>query len=109
MQGRYIEHQALKAVGGRERIAMVTAFRPKSPHVKDETILVGSRPISNLDELYTQFTQYRLEVVEERIRDILKKERRREIEDVPFDVAGMKQFLTDQRDYLDSMIQEIQA
>jgi hypothetical protein len=109
MQGRYIEHQALKAVGGRERIAMVTSFRPKSTLVKDETILVGSRPISNLDELYTEFTQYRLEVIEERIRDTLKRERRREMDDVPFDVAGMKQFLTEQRDYLDSMIQEIEA
>jgi hypothetical protein len=109
MQGRYIEHQALKAVGGRERITMVTSFRPKSCLVKDETVLVGSRPISNLDELYTQFTQYRLEVMEERIRDKLKRERRREIEDVPFDVAEIKQFLIDQRDYLDSMIHEIEA
>lgn len=28
MQGRYIEHQALKAFGGRERISMVTSFEP---------------------------------------------------------------------------------
>ncbi|KZL79494.1 hypothetical protein CI238_05854, partial [Colletotrichum incanum] len=32
MQGRYIEHQALKAFGDRKRISMVTSFRAKSPH-----------------------------------------------------------------------------
>lgn len=37
MQGRYLEHQALKALGGRERISIVTAFRPKSHLVRDET------------------------------------------------------------------------
>ncbi|KAL4868895.1 hypothetical protein BDV12DRAFT_185606 [Aspergillus spectabilis] len=51
LQGRYIDHQALKAHGGRERISMVTCFRPTSPLVKDETVLVGVRGISDLSEL----------------------------------------------------------
>ncbi|KAL4920413.1 hypothetical protein BDW62DRAFT_5281 [Aspergillus aurantiobrunneus] len=73
MQGRYIEHQALKALGGRERISMVTCFRQKSPLVKDETVLVGVRGISDLSELYIQYTEYRLEILEERIRHRLRK------------------------------------
>lgn len=108
MQGRYIEHQALKARGGRERISMVTPFRPKSPFVKDEIILTGVRPISNLDEVYTQYTQYRLENLEERIRDRLRTERKRELAKKPFQVAEVKDFLIDQKEYLESMIREIQ-
>ncbi|KAF7585261.1 hypothetical protein BBP40_011501 [Aspergillus hancockii] len=107
MQGRYIEHQALKALGGRERITMITSFRAKSPLVRDESVLTGVRPISNLSELYTQYSEYRMELLEERLRDRLKKERQRELAKRPFNVADMKAFLTEQRDFLDSMITEL--
>ncbi|RJE22975.1 hypothetical protein PHISCL_04702 [Aspergillus sclerotialis] len=99
MQGRYIEHQALKAFGGRERISMVTSFRPKSPHIRDEIVLTGVRPISNLSELYSQYIEYRLEVLEERLRARLKEERRRERLKRLFDIAHMKAFLGEQRNY----------
>ncbi|GAP93115.1 hypothetical protein SAMD00023353_10700060 [Rosellinia necatrix] len=108
MQGRYIEHQALKAIGGRERISMVTCFRPKSPLIKDETVLVGVRGISNIDELYTQYTEYRLELLEERLRAKMKEERNRQLAKRSYNVAAMKKFLSDQRAFLDSMITEIQ-
>ncbi|RAL08073.1 uncharacterized protein BO97DRAFT_228905 [Aspergillus homomorphus CBS 101889] len=108
LQGRYIEHQALKAMGGRERISMVTCFRPKSPLVKDETVLVGVRGISNISELYTQYTDYRLEILEERIRHQRKQEREREVAQRPFNVPDMKRFLTNQKLFIESMLQEIQ-
>ncbi|CEL02155.1 hypothetical protein ASPCAL03327 [Aspergillus calidoustus] len=108
MQGRYIEHQALKALGGRERISMVTCFRPKSPLVKDETVLVGVRGISDLSQLYTQYTEYRLEILEERIRHRLKQEREREIAKRPFDVPDVKRFLMEQKLFIESMLAEIQ-
>ncbi|CAI7652264.1 unnamed protein product [Penicillium manginii] len=108
MQGRYIEHQALKALGGRERISMVTCFRAKSPLIKDETVLVGVRGISNISELYTQYTQYRLEVLEERIRHQLKQEREREIAKRPFNIPEIKRFLTNQKLFIESMLTEIQ-
>ncbi|KAL1853684.1 hypothetical protein Plec18167_005108 [Paecilomyces lecythidis] len=107
LQGRYIEHQALKALGGRERISMVTCFRPKSPFVKDETVLVGVRPISDLSELYTQYTEYRLEVLEERIRARLKGERQRQIAQQPFNIPDVREFLQEQKEFLDSMLEEI--
>jgi hypothetical protein len=107
MQGRYIEHQALKALGGRERISMVTAFRPKSVSVKDEIILTGSRPISTLPELYSQYSQYRFEVLEERIRNELKKIRDRERSKRQFDTAAMRDFVTDQKQYLEAMLLEL--
>ena len=68
MQDRYIEHQALKALGGREGIGLVTCLRAKSPLVKHETVLLGVRGISNISALYTQCTEYQLEIMEERIR-----------------------------------------
>jgi len=107
MQGRYIYHQALKAFGGRERIAMVTAFRPKSPFVPDETILTGSRGISNLDELYPQYAEYRLEVLEERFRAKLREEKRRQVTRKRFKVADMRAFLAEQKEYIESMLENM--
>ncbi|EIT72342.1 hypothetical protein Ao3042_01397 [Aspergillus oryzae 3.042] len=91
--GRYIEHQALKALGGRERISM--------------TVLVGVRGISDLSELYTQYTEYRLELLEERLRLKQKEERRRVVAKRPFDIADIRQFLKEQKAFLESMLEEI--
>lgn len=107
MQGRYIEHQALKARGGAERIAMVASFRPKSAFVKDETILVGMRPISHLPELYMQYSKYRLEISEERIKEQLRKLRERKKAVLEFDTKGMKELLREQREHIDTMIGEM--
>ncbi|KAE8377134.1 hypothetical protein BDV26DRAFT_305073 [Aspergillus bertholletiae] len=107
LQGRYIEHQALKALGGRERISMVTCFRPKDPLVRDETVLVGVRGISDLSQLYTQYTEYRLELLEERLRLKQKEERRRVEAKRPFDIADIRQFLKEQKAFLESMLEEI--
>ncbi|KAL4922002.1 hypothetical protein BDW62DRAFT_217849 [Aspergillus aurantiobrunneus] len=107
MQGRYLEHQALKALGGRERISMVTPFRPRDPLVRDEIILVGVRGISNLDELYPQYFEYRLEVLEERMRLQRKAERARELARKPFDVDEKRKWLEEQREFIDSMLTEM--
>ncbi|KAE8381646.1 hypothetical protein BDV26DRAFT_289283 [Aspergillus bertholletiae] len=107
MQGRYIEHQALKAFGGRERISMITSFRAKSPHVRDESVLTGVRPISNVLELYTEWSEYRLKVLEERIRAQLENERQRQLGQRPFNILDMKTFLVQQREFLDATIAEL--
>ncbi|KAL4988823.1 hypothetical protein BDW68DRAFT_196410 [Aspergillus falconensis] len=107
MQGRYLRHQALKALGGRERISMVTPFRPKDPLVRDEIILVGVRGISNLEELFPQYFEYRLDVLEERVRAQRKQERNREMARKPFDVDGKRRWLEEQREFIDSMLREM--
>ncbi|RJE22070.1 hypothetical protein PHISCL_05576 [Aspergillus sclerotialis] len=107
MQGRYLEHKALKSIGGRERISMVTPFRPKSPLIRDESILTGSRAISNWSELYHGYTDYRLEVLEERLREKRKSERIREDTKRPFDCESMRRFLEDQIAYLETTYSEI--
>ncbi|WQF81155.1 hypothetical protein CDEST_06169 [Colletotrichum destructivum] len=108
MQGRYIEHQAMKAKGGRERISMVTSFRPKSPLLRDETVLTGARPISTRSSLYYQWSQYRLEVLEERLRDGSKRLRHRDRSGKPFDVAAAKEFLNLQKQFLEATILELE-
>ena len=107
MQSRYIEHQALKALGDCECISMVTAFRPKSPFVKDEIIVTGVRGTSDLSELYSQYTMYRLEVLEERIRAKMKKERKGGEAKRSFDVDDTRRFLIEQKEFLESMLEEI--
>lgn len=49
-------------MGAKERITSVTSFRPRSPHVPDDTVLTSVRPVSDLSELYYDFGEYRLEI-----------------------------------------------
>ncbi|KAK2609154.1 hypothetical protein QQS21_002236 [Conoideocrella luteorostrata] len=107
LQGRYIEHQALKALGGRERISMVTCFRPKSPLAKDETVLTGVRAISYKSELYSQYFEYRLEILEERIRAKAKAEKLRERAAKSFNTAEARDWLMDQKEFIEAMLYEI--
>jgi hypothetical protein len=67
MQGRYITHQAMRALGAQERITSVTSFRPKSAFVKDDTELRTVRPVSDISELYYDFAEYRLGMMAARI------------------------------------------
>ena len=107
LQGRYIEHQALRALGSAERITMVTSFRPKCPDLRDDTVLTTVRPISDLSELYFQFSEYRLEILEERVRSQLRvlREAKRGGRQLP--ITKLKQFLREQEKFLSHMDQEM--
>lgn len=103
LQGRYIEHQALRALGQTERITMVTSFRPRNSSLPDDTVLTTVRPISDLSELYFQFSEYRLEILEERIRDQLRKLRDARGSGKKMNVLLFKQFLKKQEEFLAHM------
>ncbi|KIV82674.1 hypothetical protein PV11_04768 [Exophiala sideris] len=66
MQGGCIDHIALQGLGTGERVTMVTSFRPKSPLVKDTSDVAMVIYSSLVDELFTQWTVYRLQVLTER-------------------------------------------
>ena len=104
LQGRYIEHQALRVLGTSERISMVTSFRPKSALIKDDTVLTTVRSISNLSELYFQYAEYRMENLEERIRAFLKVIRERKRANRPFDTNACKLFIAQQEGFLHDML-----
>lgn len=97
----------MKAVGGQERITLVTSLRPKSPFVKDESVLTGVRGISDISDMYTQYAEYRLEILEERLRAKLKQERQRASAGRPFDIAETRRFLGEQKEFIEAMLAEI--
>lgn len=107
LQGRFIEHQALRALGTTERITMVTSFRPRDPTVRDDTVLTTVRPISDLSQLYFQFSEYRLEMLQERICIQLEKMRKIMLDGKKFDTAALKGFLREQENFLAYMNKEI--
>ncbi len=103
LQGRYIEHQALRALGTTERITMVTSFRPRSPNLPDDTVLTTVRPVSNLSELYSQYSEYRLEILEERVRMQLRVLRENKRGGKKVNVKLLKDFIRDQTEFLAEM------
>ncbi|GJC83357.1 hypothetical protein ColLi_06195 [Colletotrichum liriopes] len=109
MEGKYVEHQALKAFGGRERISMVASLRAQPPFMKDEMVLADVRTTSNLSYLCHQFSEYRLKILEECIRDRLKKERQREVAKRPFNVLEMRAFLEEQQRFLEHTLGEVKT
>ncbi|KAK8070355.1 hypothetical protein PG997_010558 [Apiospora hydei] len=108
LQGRYIEHQALRALGTAERISMVTSFRPRNPIVRDDTVLTTVRPISNLPELYNQFCEYRLEMLEERVRGQLRLLREANGHQRHIATVKLKAFLAEQERFLAHMNREME-
>ncbi|KAI1612032.1 hypothetical protein EDD36DRAFT_440049 [Exophiala viscosa] len=107
LQGRYIEHQALKAWGGRERISMVTSFRPKSPFCKDETSLAGLRGITDLCLLYHQYAEYRFQVLETRFRTSRQTLLKSFHKQRGFDLQGTRSFLEEQKRYVEDLLREL--
>ncbi|KAH0420653.1 hypothetical protein CcaCcLH18_13896 [Colletotrichum camelliae] len=99
LQGRYVEHQALAAIGGAERITMITSFRPRDPCVKDDSVLTSIRPISELSELYYQWAKYRAEVVRARLDAMLKTLEEDHDAGRQTDIRGIKQFLLRNEEY----------
>ena len=86
---------------------MVTSFRPKCHTLRDDTVLTTVRPISNLSELYYQFSEYRLEILEERIRNQLKAMRDAERSGRKMNTRALKEFLADQERFLAHMNKEM--
>ncbi|KAF1355076.1 hypothetical protein BDV97DRAFT_289886 [Delphinella strobiligena] len=107
LQGRYITHQALRALGAQERITSVTSFRPRSPYLKDDTVLTTVRPISDLPELYYQFGEYRLSILEERLRTQLKVMREHHAAGKKVNTKLFKKFLEEQQRFLERTNEEV--
>ncbi|KLP14290.1 uncharacterized protein LW94_3935 [Fusarium fujikuroi] len=106
LQGRYVQHAALKAIG-KERLSFITAFRPKSPFVRDEIVLTGSRPISNQSELVYDYCTYRADVLEIRFREHAKKLREQQAAGIKFNPDAVREFLQEQKEMLEATLLEM--
>ncbi|KAM0430506.1 hypothetical protein ACHAPT_005853 [Fusarium lateritium] len=106
LQGRYVKHAALKAIG-KERISFITAFRPKSSFVKDELVLTGSRPISNQSELVYDYCTYRADILEERFREHARKLRKEQAAGVKFNPDAVREFIQEQKEMLEATLLEM--
>lgn len=86
---------------------MVTSFRPKSASLADDSVLLTVRPCSNLEDMYYQWSEYRLELAEERCRGLIKSldarkrvGRKFDVEGTKADIAKLIKFLQDTADEL---------
>ena len=75
--------------------------------IKDDTVLTTVRSVSDISELYSQYTEYRLEMLEERIRAHLKHVRDRKRANRKFDTASSKRFIEEQGQFLATMNQQM--
>jgi hypothetical protein len=124
MQGRCLNHQALAAHGGvglcfpqhctsteltdgLERITAVTAFRPRDSLMMDSSVLTTIRPITEHSELYYQWAEYRAEVLQDRLRAMLKLLREQHRAGRTTDKVRLKQFLKEQEEWLAITNEEI--
>lgn len=85
---------------------MVTSFRPRSPMIRDDTVLKTVRPVSHLPDLYGQVVEYQLENMEARLRQYLKSVRESMKAD-RFDVKAFKKWVAFERHALDYIDKEI--
>jgi hypothetical protein len=87
-------------VGGTERITMITAFKPRDPLVMDDSVLTTIRPITDHSELYFQWTEYRIEVLQERLRIMMKMMEQQHRSGKKTDKDRIKAFLRQQEELL---------
>lgn len=70
-------------------------------------MLTSVRPISDLSELYYEFGEYRMEILEERLRAKLKHLRERRQAGKKLDTKDFKKFLAEQEAFLKHMNNEM--
>ncbi len=74
LQGRVVEHLAPKPTRYKERITMVTSYRPKDIAVKDETVLGTVRPetdkSTDFNTFYPQFVGYRCDLISQNLKKL---------------------------------------
>lgn len=107
MQGRYIPHTALRALGTRERITLVTSLRPRSPLLPDDSDLHTVRGISDIHELHYQYASYRLEILQARIENQVKGMREAHARGVRVETGRLRGWLAEQGKFLERMGEEI--
>ena len=106
LQGRYIQHAALAAIG-KERVSIITPFRPRDPLVRDEILLTGSRPISDQARLVSDYCHYRAELLAARFTIQAKALKEAEKKGEKIDVDAAREFVEEQMEFLQATLNEL--
>ena len=71
LQGKHVAHAALRLqYKNSRRITMVTSFRPEDPFLPDECDLTNVKQSSNGAQLYTDYVEYKMDVLLKRVISI---------------------------------------
>lgn len=106
MQGGCINHIALRAYGCSERITMVTSFKARDPLIKDMSTLNITNKSSRLEELYLQWSTYRMDVLSKRAAAV-REEIRSEKPSADEIMAKMDEWVNEQIRYLQTTCREM--
>lgn len=85
---------------------MITPFRPKNPLIKDETVLTTCVTISDNSRLFYDYCHYRAELLQERMRLQAQWLREQKEAGAAFDTASVKKFIEEQREFLDTTLEQ---
>lgn len=55
-----MEHMIRPFTAEKNRVTVITSFRPLSPYIQDKSTVTAIRPISDPGRLYSEFCEYRL-------------------------------------------------
>ncbi|KAH8807376.1 hypothetical protein F5884DRAFT_880389 [Xylogone sp. PMI_703] len=67
LQGGEVQHVATRGLGVKERISTITSYRANVPGLYDSSYITNIRPYSDLQVLYKEWTQYRLQKMKDEI------------------------------------------
>lgn len=105
IQGRHLLHTGLRAHGPRVRMTMVTPLWPSSSFVQDDSFLTYVRAISDTTKLYSQYAEYRLKMLADRIE--AQRQTIRDQQQTRLDTRALKAFITDQVSFLQQTNDEL--
>lgn len=100
LQGRVVEHLASKPIGGAERITFVTSYRPEDPLMNDDSVMTTVSPISDKNELYTDWVEYRMKLLSSRLLALASKVREGREKGENFNLDAVREYLVDQENYI---------
>ncbi|KAF8534511.1 hypothetical protein BDD12DRAFT_756094 [Trichophaea hybrida] len=70
LQGGLVKHLALPSSSSDDRITIITSFRAKAVGIYDSSFMSNIRPYSDLQELYRQWIDYRLNRLEPGVKKL---------------------------------------
>lgn len=107
LQGHCVEHLASMPLGGHERITFVTSYRAADPLVYDDSVLTTVNPVSDKNELHTDWIEYRMNVLSDRLKALAQKVREGRNAEEDFNLDVVTAILKEQEKYIKKTYEEM--